>query len=107
MAATERSNLGRRLRLAVAGAAVVTVLTTATAGAATPTPMGGAAPMGVQAPAMTRPAASGPVPGFLLERGRYTPVAIPRRLAATAPWGSTPPGSTTAARSWASTSTTA
>jgi hypothetical protein len=40
MAATERSNLGRRLRLAVAGAAVVTVLTTATAGAATPTPMG-------------------------------------------------------------------
>jgi hypothetical protein len=41
---------------------------------------------------MTRPTASSPVPGFLLERGRYTPVAIPRRLAATAPWGIYPTG---------------
>jgi hypothetical protein len=35
---------------------------------------------------------SSPAPGFLLDNGRYTPVAIPRRLAATAPWGIAPTG---------------
>lgn len=44
MASTARPNC--RLRLAVAGAAVVTVLTTATAAASPPTPMGDAAPDG-------------------------------------------------------------
>ena len=38
------------------------------------------------------PRASSPPPGFLLERGRFTPVAIPRRLEATAPWGINPTG---------------
>ena len=90
----------------VAGAAVLTALTVATAGASPPTPMGDAAPMGIQAPAMTRPGASPsqdptpsreasantPAPGFLLDNGRYTSVAIPPRLAATAPWGITPTG---------------
>jgi hypothetical protein len=47
MVSPGRPNLGRRLRLAVAGAAVVTVLTAATAAAA-PTPMG--APGGVRVP---------------------------------------------------------
>jgi Spy/CpxP family protein refolding chaperone len=46
MASTARPN--RRLRLAVAGAAVVTVLTTATAAASPPTPMGDAARWGMQ-----------------------------------------------------------
>jgi hypothetical protein len=106
MAPTARPNLGRRLCLAVAGAAVLTALTVATAGASPPTPMGDAVPMGIQAPAMTRPGASPsqdptpsreasantPAPGFLLDNGRYTSVAIPPRLAATAPWGITPTG---------------
>jgi hypothetical protein len=113
--------VGGRLRLAVAGAVVLTALTMATAGASPPTPMGDAAPMGIQAPAMTRlgagpsqdptpsrdASANTPAPGFLLDNGRYTSVAIPPRLAATAPWGSPPPGSTTAARFWASTWMTA
>jgi uncharacterized membrane protein len=47
---------------------------------------------------MTRPDSSpgtragSPAPGFLLERGRYTPVAIPPHLAATAPQGILPFG---------------
>jgi probable HAF family extracellular repeat protein len=98
MAPTPRTH--RRLRLAVAGAVVLTALTVATAGAAPPTPLGAPAPLGGQAPATTRPGASpspdpgasSPAPGFLLEEGRYTPVAIPRRLAATAPWGIAPTG---------------
>jgi uncharacterized membrane protein len=36
--------------------------------------------------------ANTPAPGFLLDNGRYTSVAIPPRLAATAPWGITPTG---------------
>jgi hypothetical protein len=100
MASPAPTNLGRRLRIAAAGAAVVTALTVATASASPPTPMGDAAPMGAQAPAMSRPGASpsqdssarSPAPGFLLDRGRYTPVAIPPRLAATAPQGIVPVG---------------
>jgi Spy/CpxP family protein refolding chaperone len=46
MASTARTSLGRRLRLAVAGAAVVTALTVATAAAVALTPMGVSAPMG-------------------------------------------------------------
>jgi hypothetical protein len=73
---------GGRLRLAVAGAVVVTALTVATAGASPPTPMGG------RAPAMTRPGtspgqdpgASIPPDGFLLERGRFKPVTFPPGL---------------------------
>jgi probable HAF family extracellular repeat protein len=38
------------------------------------------------------PRASSPAPGFLLERGRFTTVAIPPRLAATAPQGIGPMG---------------
>jgi hypothetical protein len=46
MASPAPPNRGRRLRLAVAGAAVLTALTAATAGASAPTPIGVAAPMG-------------------------------------------------------------
>jgi probable HAF family extracellular repeat protein len=100
MAASSRTTLRRRLGVLVAGAAVVTALTAATAGASPPTAMGG------QAPAMTRldaspsqdptpsrdASATTPAPGFLLDNGRYTSVAIPRRLEATAPWGISPTG---------------
>jgi probable HAF family extracellular repeat protein len=88
MASTARPN--RRLRLAVAGAAVVTVLTTATAAASPPTPMGDAAPMGVQAPGMARSGArpnvpSGPrsrLPVFVLDKGRFTAFDAPGQEAA-------------------------
>jgi hypothetical protein len=46
MASIPRNNRGRRLRLAVAGAAVLTALTMATAGASPPAPMGDATAMG-------------------------------------------------------------
>jgi hypothetical protein len=55
MASTARTNLGRRLRLAVAGAAVATVLTTATAS--------------------TTPRSQ--FPAFLLDRGSYTSFEAP------------------------------
>ena len=95
MAATPRPNLGRRVRLAVAGAAVVTALTVASAEASVPTQIGDATAMGAArlgASPSHDPRASSPPPGFLLERGRFTPVAIPRRLEATAPWGINPTG---------------
>jgi hypothetical protein len=86
MASTACTSLGRRLRPAVAGAGVATVLTAASAAAAP-------APMQVQAPGMSRPGASpsrdtstgSPPPGFLLERGRFTPVAPPPGLEDLAP----------------------
>jgi hypothetical protein len=80
MASTARPNLGRRLRLAIAGAVVATALTAASAAASPPTPTG------VQAAGPTRPdsgpaAGTGtPPPGFLLERGRFKPVALPPGL---------------------------
>jgi hypothetical protein len=40
MASTARPNLGRRLRLAIAGAVVATALTAASAAASPPTPTG-------------------------------------------------------------------
>jgi probable HAF family extracellular repeat protein len=94
MASTARPNLGRHLRLAAAGAAVATVLTAATAAASPVTPME------VQAPGMSRPGVSpsrdtgtrGPVPGFVLERGRFKPVALPRGLEDLAPQGISPMG---------------
>lgn len=94
MTATARSTIRRRLGVLVAGAAVLSALTVTSAAASPLTPMGD------QAPAMTRPgtsssqdpSVSSPPPGFLLERGRFTPVAIPRRLEATAPWGISPTG---------------
>jgi hypothetical protein len=63
-------------RVLIVGSLVVTALTAATAAASAPTPMGVAAPAA----------------GFLLDDGSYTPVAIPRRLAATAPQGIVPTG---------------
>jgi hypothetical protein len=88
MASTARPN--RRLRLAVAGAAVVTVLTTATAAASPPTPMRGAAPMGVQAPGTARSGATPNVPSaprsrlpvFVLDKGRFTAFDAPGQEAA-------------------------
>jgi probable HAF family extracellular repeat protein len=82
MASPAPPDLGRRLRLAVAGAAVATVLTAATAAASPPTPMEG------QAPGMSRlsaspsqdPGASTPPSGFLLERGRFKPISFPPGL---------------------------
>jgi hypothetical protein len=82
MASPVRTSLGRRLRLAVAATAVATALTVTTAAASPPTPMEG------QAPGMSRlsaspsqaPRASSPPAGFLLERGRFTPVVPPPGL---------------------------
>jgi probable HAF family extracellular repeat protein len=93
MASPARPNLGRRLgrrlRLAVAGAAVVTVLTAATAAAA-PTPMGAPGdvsgpgaplalgPMGSNdpEPGSRRNAVKSAAPpgGFIYRKGRYTPL---------------------------------
>jgi hypothetical protein len=79
MAASSRKALGRRLGVLVAGAVVATSLTAASAVAAT------SAPIGMQATGPTRPGADAspdrragtPPPGFLLERGRFKPVAPP------------------------------
>jgi hypothetical protein len=68
--------VGGRLRLAVAGAVVLTALTMATATAA-PTPMG------VQADARPRSL----TPGFLLDRGRYPTLEVPGATVETAPTG--------------------
>jgi uncharacterized membrane protein len=75
--ASARPNLGRRLRLAVAGAAVATALTTATAAAVVPSAQ-------TSASKTTRPdpgsGGTGPrseFPGFLLDRGRYRTIAAP------------------------------
>jgi hypothetical protein len=79
MGSTTRAHR-RRLRLAVAGAVVLTALTAATAAASAPTQTGGAdarlsrlgvgASSGPATDSSTRPRT--PVPGFLLDRGRYT-----------------------------------
>jgi YD repeat-containing protein len=97
MALITRPQPGRGLRLAVAGAVLPTALTTATATAAPPIPTG------VSAPARPRPgtAASAtnssrtdastrprtPIPGFLLERGRYTKFDAPDAVVQTVPFG--------------------
>jgi probable HAF family extracellular repeat protein len=91
MASPPRTNRGRRLRLAVAGAAVLTALTVATAGASVPTSMGGAdARLGRLGAGGSLPADSNsrprtPVPGFLLERGRYTRFDAPGAQLETGP----------------------
>jgi uncharacterized membrane protein len=94
MASTARSSTGRgRLGLAVAAALALTALTVSTAGAAPPP-----GDTGVTATAPTQSAgrtASSPrsdTPGFLLERGRFLPVAIPRGLEQLAPRGISPIG---------------
>jgi probable HAF family extracellular repeat protein len=82
-----------RLRLAVAGAAVLTALTVATAGASVPASMSGAearlgrlgAGLSLPADSSTRPRT--PVPGFLLERGRYTRFDAPGAQLETGPTG--------------------
>jgi hypothetical protein len=93
-------NRGRRLRLAVAGAAVLTALTVTSAGATPPTPMRVAAPRGVGAsgltrlgtmtriisastPSNTRPRT--PLPGFLLDRGRTIKFDAPKASTETGP----------------------
>jgi probable HAF family extracellular repeat protein len=89
MASPARPNRGRRLRLAVAGAAVLTALTVTTAMASPLTPMGD------QTPAMTRPGASPSQdpnvsslsPGFLLDRGRYSTIEAPGATEETAAVG--------------------
>ena len=97
MALITRPQPGRGLRLAVAGAVLLTALTTATATAAPPTPTG------VSAPARPRPgtAASAtpssrtdastrprtPIPGFLLKRGCYTRFDAPDAVVQTVPFG--------------------
>ena len=80
----------RGLRLAVAGAVLLSALTATTASAASPTPMEVSAPdrpwLGAAASAtpgswtgaFTRPRT--PIPGFLLERGRFKPVTLPPGL---------------------------
>ena len=67
MASHAATNLGRRLRLVIAGAVVVTALTTATAGAALPPANGGAAT--ADAPQPRRPATA--LAGFVYHQGRF------------------------------------
>jgi probable HAF family extracellular repeat protein len=69
MASPAPANLGR-LRLAVAGAVVFTAVSVGAAGASPPAPMEGQAAGLVRVGADTRPRT--PIPGFLLDRGRYT-----------------------------------
>jgi uncharacterized membrane protein len=76
MVSTARTNLRRGLRLALAGAVVLTALTMATATAA-PTPMG------EHADAIPRSL----TPGFLLDRGRYTTLEVPGATVETAALG--------------------
>jgi probable HAF family extracellular repeat protein len=85
MASTARPNLGRRLRMAVAGAAVLSALTVTTAAAAPPTPMGGPAAGPTRLGADTRPRT--PVPGFLLDRGRFIRFDAPNAGIETGPTG--------------------
>jgi probable HAF family extracellular repeat protein/YD repeat-containing protein len=71
MTSTARTTVGRRLGVLIAGSLVVTALTAGTAAASVPTPMGIASPgIGLRDGSSSRPRT--PVPGFLLERGRYT-----------------------------------
>jgi probable HAF family extracellular repeat protein len=76
MTSTVPANLQRRLRLALAGAVVVSALTVTSASASVPTPMGatdaqlGRLRLSLLADSSTHPRT--PIPGFLLDRGRYT-----------------------------------
>ncbi|MFG1708130.1 hypothetical protein ACFLIM_33465 [Nonomuraea sp. M3C6] len=82
MAATARRKVRRRIRAAVTGAVVFTALTMGTVGASATTPMGAsvAGPTRLGAgstPSLIPGVRSGagprsPMPGFLLDRGRYT-----------------------------------
>ena len=88
MAPPAPPNRGRRLRLAVAGAVVVTALTVASTGASPPSPMGdatamGAARLGASSSQDSRPRT--PAPGFLLDRGRTIKFDAPRASIETAP----------------------
>jgi probable HAF family extracellular repeat protein len=102
MASTAHPNLGRCLRLAVAGAAVATVLTVATAGASAAVPMGvqadglsrlevGDSGSGLDARLRTRSASGSgprsPFPAFLLDRGRYTAFEAPDPEVRLIPYG--------------------
>jgi hypothetical protein len=83
MASSLRTTLRRRLGVLIAGAVVLTAVSVATAGASPPTPMEGATPMGAArlgASPNQDPRANNPPPGFLLERGRFTPVVVPPGL---------------------------
>ncbi|MGP3914937.1 hypothetical protein [Nonomuraea sp. 10N515B] len=82
MAATARCKIRRHIRLAVIGAVVFTALAVGTVGASATTPMGASAAgltrLGVGSTLSlipsVRPGAGprSPMPGFLLDRGRYT-----------------------------------
>ena len=69
-----------RLGVLVAGAAVVTAFTSATAAAAAPGPMEGPAAGPTRPDPGPATGAGTPPPGFLLERGRFTPVVPPPGL---------------------------
>jgi hypothetical protein len=83
MARPAPPNRGRRLRLAAAGAVLLTALTTATA-------VAGVAPVQTAVPETNRPgpntastrsgdtsSSSSPFPGFVLDRGRYRTIEAP------------------------------
>jgi hypothetical protein len=76
MAPTARTYLRRRLGVLITGAAVLTTLMTVTAAASAPA-------MKPPAPGLTRPRTV--VPGFLLDRGRYTKFDAPTAVTETAP----------------------
>jgi hypothetical protein len=90
MASRSSTTLRRRLGVLIAGVAVVTALSAATARAAPPAPMDAAAAGPTRLVADPDSRTSAPPPGFLLERGRFTAVAIPRGLEDLAPQGISP-----------------
>jgi hypothetical protein len=99
MAIIARTNLRGRLGVLIAGSLVVTALTAGTAAASVPSPMGMAAPEPTRLGAAARPSTGlrggsssrprTPVPGFLLERGRYTRFDAPVPFSRPTPWAST------------------
>jgi probable HAF family extracellular repeat protein len=79
---------GGRLRLVLAAAALLAVLAM---GKGTPAPEGSAPELALSG-ARTTTESRGPAPRFVLERGRFTTVAIPAELRATTPVGVAPVG---------------
>jgi probable HAF family extracellular repeat protein len=95
MTSTARTNLRGRLGVLIAGSLVFTALTAGVAAASVPTSMGGTdarlSRLGAGASPTTSPPTDSstrprtPVPGFLLERGRYTRFDAPQASSETAP----------------------
>jgi probable HAF family extracellular repeat protein len=89
MTSPARTNVRGRLGVLIAGSLVFTGLTAGVAAASMPTSMGGAdaRPIRLGTSPNQDSSVNSPPPGFLLERGRFKPVVIPRGLEDLAPEG--------------------